>query len=163
MAEHHRLHEVPPVAAHPHWPHRHGGVAGGHRRRLLPQRLPHVRLPVGHVLRDRRPRLLHHLRLLRHREGLRPPVMNRAYPDYSLQDYSGSWLADRVSSPAHWAKISDCLRASHACRSLHRNVGGVPELADRFYRRKLTPIQVITSYLNRRLKSKMRYLLTHRL
>ncbi|XP_042042957.1 tetraspanin-3-like [Salvia splendens] len=74
-------------------------------------------------------------------KGSGRPVMNRAYPDYSLQDYSGSWLADRVSSPAHWAKISDCLHASHACRSLHRNVGGVPELADRFYRRKLTPIQ----------------------
>ncbi|KAL8516103.1 hypothetical protein ACS0TY_014689 [Phlomoides rotata] len=68
------------------------------------------------------------------------PVMNRVYLDYSLQDYSG-WLADRVSTPKYWTKISSCIRDSHVCRNLHRNVGGLPESADSFYLRKLTSIE----------------------
>ncbi|KAG6432832.1 hypothetical protein SASPL_104420 [Salvia splendens] len=72
--------------------------------------------------------------------GAGRPVMNRVYLDYSLQDYSG-WLADRVSSPIYWAKISDCIRASHVCRKLHRYVGGFPESPELFYLRKLTPIE----------------------
>ncbi|KAL3616409.1 Tetraspanin-4 [Castilleja foliolosa] len=69
------------------------------------------------------------------------PVVNRVYLDYSFQDYSGSWLADRVASQRYWSKISDCIRDSHVCRKLGRNVMGVPESAQLFYLRKLSPIQ----------------------
>lgn len=70
------------------------------------------------------------------------PVMNRVYLDYSFEDYSGSWLADRIATPAYWAKIGACIRESGACRKLHRYVAGVPETAEMFYLRKLSPIQV---------------------
>ncbi|KAK6163263.1 hypothetical protein DH2020_000127 [Rehmannia glutinosa] len=68
------------------------------------------------------------------------PVMNRAYQDYSLRDYSG-WLADRVDSEGYWSKISSCIRDSRVCRRLGRNVGGVPESAEMFYMRRLSSIQ----------------------
>ncbi|KAL6508858.1 Tetraspanin-3 [Orobanche hederae] len=69
------------------------------------------------------------------------PVLNRLYQDYSLRDYSG-WLADRVASEDYWSKISSCIRDSHVCPKMGRNIGGVPESAEMFYLRKLTPIQV---------------------
>ncbi|KAL3653083.1 Tetraspanin-3 [Castilleja foliolosa] len=68
------------------------------------------------------------------------PVLNRAYQDYSLQDYSG-WLADRVARDSYWNKIGSCIRDSHVCRRIGRNVGGVPEPAEMFYRRRLSPIE----------------------
>ncbi|KAL7115686.1 hypothetical protein ACP275_04G197400 [Erythranthe tilingii] len=73
-------------------------------------------------------------------KGSGQPVMNRAYLDYSLQDYSG-WLSDRVASDSYWSKIGSCIRDSHACRKMGRNIGGVPESAEMFYLRKLSPIQ----------------------
>ena len=71
--QHHRLPQVPPVASNRHRRHRHDRLPRRLRRRLLPQHLPNVVLPLRHVLRHRRPRRLHHLRLRRHRAGLRPP------------------------------------------------------------------------------------------
>ncbi|PIN06463.1 hypothetical protein CDL12_20985 [Handroanthus impetiginosus] len=73
-------------------------------------------------------------------KGSGRPVMNRAYLDYSLQDYSG-WLADRVSSESYWSKISSCIRDSHVCSRMRRTFEGVPESDELFYRRKLSPIQ----------------------
>lgn len=67
-------------------------------------------------------------------------VLNRAYPDYYLQDYSG-WLEKRVSSDSYWVKISACIRDSKACPKMGVTVNGVPETADMFYLRKLNPIQ----------------------
>lgn len=68
-------------------------------------------------------------------------LVNRAYLDYRLEDYTGTWLADRVSENSYWVKISSCIRDSHVCAKMGRLVGGVPETADKFYLRKLSPIQ----------------------
>ncbi|EYU35767.1 hypothetical protein MIMGU_mgv1a024206mg [Erythranthe guttata] len=76
--------------------------------------------------------------------GSGQPVMNRAYLDYSLQDYSG-WLWDRVASDSYWGKIGSCIRDSRACRKMGRNIGGVPESAEMFYIRKLSPIEGLSS------------------
>lgn len=73
-------------------------------------------------------------------------VLNRAYSDYSLQDYSG-WLKDRVADESYWSKISSCIRDSKTCGKMGRTVGGVPETADMFYLRKLNPIEVSFSLL----------------
>lgn len=73
-------------------------------------------------------------------KGSGRPVMNRAYVDYYLQDYSG-WLKDRVASDSYWNKISSCIRDSKVCSKMGSNVNGVPETADMFYRRKLSPVQ----------------------
>ncbi|XP_019448010.1 PREDICTED: tetraspanin-3-like [Lupinus angustifolius] len=67
-------------------------------------------------------------------------VPNRSYLDYYIQDYSG-WLEERVASDEYWGKIRSCVRDSRVCSKLRRIVGGVPESADMFYIRKLTPIQ----------------------
>ncbi|KAK4286479.1 hypothetical protein QN277_003030 [Acacia crassicarpa] len=67
-------------------------------------------------------------------------VMNRAYLDYYLQDYSG-WLEERVASDTYWGKISSCVRDSKVCRRMDRTVGGMPETAEMFNLRRLTPIQ----------------------
>lgn len=77
-------------------------------------------------------------------KGSGRPVMNRAYLDYSLQDYSG-WLSDRVASDSYWAKISSCIRDSRACKKIGRRIQGTPESAEMFYMRKLTSIEVISS------------------
>ncbi|KAL6577279.1 hypothetical protein OROMI_011555 [Orobanche minor] len=70
------------------------------------------------------------------------PVMNRVYLDYSLEDYSGSWLTDRVASDGYWSEISACIRKSHVCRELGWTpMGNIPEAAQLFYLRKLSPIQ----------------------
>lgn len=68
-------------------------------------------------------------------------VPNRAYKDYYLQDYSG-WLEERVSDDSYWRKISSCIRDSKVCAKIGRTIGGVPESADMFYLRKLSPIEV---------------------
>ncbi|KAI4334440.1 hypothetical protein L6164_019135 [Bauhinia variegata] len=68
-------------------------------------------------------------------------VMNRAYLDYYLQDYSG-WLEERVASDSYWGKIASCIsQDSKVCAKMGRNVGGVPETAEIFYLRRLSPIQ----------------------
>ncbi|XP_042512433.1 tetraspanin-3-like [Macadamia integrifolia] len=67
-------------------------------------------------------------------------VLNRGYLDYYLSDYSG-WLKDRVDQDSYWSKISSCIRDSHVCANMGLEIGGVPETADMFYYRKLTPIQ----------------------
>ncbi|KAK6141952.1 hypothetical protein DH2020_024302 [Rehmannia glutinosa] len=136
----HRLPEIPPVAPHNHRRLNNGRLPRRIRRLMLPKQLPHVPLPVGHVLHHRRPPRLRNLRVRRHRQGSGRPVMNRAYQDYSLRDYSG-WLADRVDSEGYWSKISSCIRDSRVCRRLGRNVGGVPESAEMFYMRRLSSIQ----------------------
>ncbi|KAL0369708.1 UNVERIFIED_CONTAM: Tetraspanin-3 [Sesamum angustifolium] len=74
-------------------------------------------------------------------KGSGQPVLNRVYLDYSLRDYSGTWLADRVASESYWSKISSCIRDSHVCRKMGRNFAGVPESAEMFYLRKLSPIE----------------------
>ncbi|XP_061354968.1 tetraspanin-3-like [Gastrolobium bilobum] len=67
-------------------------------------------------------------------------IQNRAYLDYYLQDYTG-WLEERVASDSYWRDISSCIRDSKICSKLGRTIGGVPETADMFYLRNLTPIQ----------------------
>ncbi|XP_051120250.1 tetraspanin-3-like [Andrographis paniculata] len=73
--------------------------------------------------------------------GSARPVINRVYLDYSLQDYSGTWLADRVASPNYWGKIAACIRDSRICRKLGRTATGAADSAQLFYLKKLTPIQ----------------------
>ncbi|KAL4189297.1 hypothetical protein AMTRI_Chr08g206290 [Amborella trichopoda] len=68
------------------------------------------------------------------------PMMNRAYYDYSLSDYSG-WLKDRVSDPEYWEKIVSCIRDAKVCQKMGRYYGYMPETADEFYRRHLSPIE----------------------
>ncbi|KAK7335726.1 hypothetical protein VNO80_27724 [Phaseolus coccineus] len=65
---------------------------------------------------------------------------NRAYLEYYLQDYQG-WLKERVASDEYWTKISSCVRESKRCEKLGRTIHGVPETADTFYLRNLSPIQ----------------------
>ncbi|CAM8919549.1 unnamed protein product [Rhodiola kirilowii] len=67
-------------------------------------------------------------------------LLNRRYMDYYLEDYSG-WLKDRVASNAYWEKIGACVRDSNACKKIGRFYDFVPETADMFYARQLTPIQ----------------------
>ncbi|KAK4753801.1 hypothetical protein SAY87_001905 [Trapa incisa] len=67
-------------------------------------------------------------------------LLNRAYLDYYLEDYSG-WLKDRVASDSYWAKISSCISDSKVCRKMGKTFNGIPETADKFYLRRLTPIQ----------------------
>lgn len=71
-------------------------------------------------------------------KGSGRPVMNRVYKDYYLEDYSG-WLEHRVTE--YWGKISSCIRDSKVCAKMGRNIGGVPESADLFSLRKLSPIE----------------------
>ncbi|CAA0823166.1 Tetraspanin-3 [Striga hermonthica] len=63
-------------------------------------------------------------------------VMGRAYMDYSLQDYAGTWLAGRIAGPGYWGRIEACVRGSGACQRL-----GLGEPAQLFYLRRLSPIQ----------------------
>ncbi|KAG6476947.1 tetraspanin-3-like [Zingiber officinale] len=73
-------------------------------------------------------------------------VMDRAYLEYQLSDYSG-WLKDRVSDPGYWARIRVCIRDSRVCPKLARyvrnSITGLPqpEPAEMFYRRQLSPIE----------------------
>ncbi|KAL2328659.1 hypothetical protein Fmac_022086 [Flemingia macrophylla] len=67
-------------------------------------------------------------------------VSNRAYLEYYLEDYSG-WLEERVASGSYWGKISSCVRDSKVCANMGRTFNGVPETADMFYLRSLSPIQ----------------------
>ncbi|CAN1226931.1 hypothetical protein LINGRAPRIM_LOCUS1123 [Linum grandiflorum] len=69
----HRLPPLPPVANHRHRSLHHGRLLSRIRRRLLQEHHAHVDLPIRHVLRPRRPRRIHHLRLLGHRQRRRPP------------------------------------------------------------------------------------------
>ncbi|XP_031499433.1 tetraspanin-3-like [Nymphaea colorata] len=71
-------------------------------------------------------------------KGSGNPVLNRRYLEYRLQDYSG-WLKDRVSEPSYWDKIVSCIQQAGVCGKMAP--GGIPETADRFYARSLTPIQ----------------------
>ncbi|KAK8947292.1 Tetraspanin-4 [Platanthera zijinensis] len=73
-------------------------------------------------------------------------VINRAFLEYQLSDYSG-WLKDRVSNPHQWSKISSCLRDAHVCSGMRRTIRDpatgmvLPEFADMFYHRQLSPIE----------------------
>ncbi|MED6168637.1 Tetraspanin-3 [Stylosanthes scabra] len=67
-------------------------------------------------------------------------LVNRAYLDYYLQDYSG-WLEERVASNTYWPKISACVRDSKVCSRMGRSINSVPETAEMFYLRTLSPIQ----------------------
>lgn len=69
------------------------------------------------------------------------PVLNRVYSEYYLQDYSG-WLEERVTSQSYWHKISSCIRDSHVCPKMRRTFNGIPETAEMFYLRKLSPVEV---------------------
>ncbi|KAF5179780.1 Tetraspanin [Thalictrum thalictroides] len=73
-------------------------------------------------------------------KGSGRPVLNRAYKDYYLVDYSG-WLEERVADNSYWFKIASCVRDSKVCSKMGRTYGGVPEPADMFYLRKLNSIQ----------------------
>ncbi|KAJ0979327.1 hypothetical protein J5N97_014801 [Dioscorea zingiberensis] len=73
-------------------------------------------------------------------------IMNRAFLEYQLSDYSG-WLKERVSDPEYWSKISSCLRDARVCRGMAKHGTDpatgmrVPESPDMFYRRQLSPIE----------------------
>ncbi|KAG4967330.1 hypothetical protein AAZX31_12G068900 [Glycine max] len=67
-------------------------------------------------------------------------VMNRAYLEYYLEDYSG-WLEERVASESYWGKIASCIRDSKVCGRMGRTVNGMPQTPDMFYLTHLTPIQ----------------------
>ncbi|KAF9675234.1 hypothetical protein SADUNF_Sadunf09G0010900 [Salix dunnii] len=73
-------------------------------------------------------------------KGSGRPLINRAYYDYYLEDYSG-WLKERVDSYSYWRKISSCIRDSKVCGKMGKNFNGVPESADMFYSRKLSSIE----------------------
>ncbi|CAL1403324.1 unnamed protein product [Linum trigynum] len=73
-------------------------------------------------------------------KGAGRSLLNRAYFDYYLQDYSG-WLEERVASDSYWGKIASCVRDSKACAKMGVTVNGVPETSDMFYRRRLNSIQ----------------------
>uniref|UniRef100_A0A1D1Y0M3 FeS cluster assembly protein sufB n=1 Tax=Anthurium amnicola TaxID=1678845 RepID=A0A1D1Y0M3_9ARAE len=80
-------------------------------------------------------------------KGEGQPVVNRGYLEYRLGDYSG-WLRDRVADQTYWSKISSCLRDARVCHNMARYVPAdgatglvVPESADMFYQRKLSPIE----------------------
>ncbi|KAF9588610.1 hypothetical protein IFM89_013697 [Coptis chinensis] len=73
-------------------------------------------------------------------KGSGRPVLNRAYRDYYLVDYSG-WLEERVAQGGYWGKIAVCVRDSKVCKKIGRTSGGVPESADRFYQRRLNSIE----------------------
>uniref|UniRef100_A0A1D1YNR1 Tetraspanin-31 n=1 Tax=Anthurium amnicola TaxID=1678845 RepID=A0A1D1YNR1_9ARAE len=61
-------------------------------------------------------------------------VPGRAYREYRLPGFS-SWLRDHVTSPANWARIRTCLRASSTV---------CPKLAQRY----LTPDQFFQAHLS---------------
>ncbi|KAK9124350.1 hypothetical protein Sjap_013952 [Stephania japonica] len=67
-------------------------------------------------------------------------VLGRVYRDYYLTDYSG-WLEERVADEKYWADISSCVRESRVCARIRRELGGVPEPAELFYIRPLTPVE----------------------
>ncbi|KAL6200017.1 hypothetical protein ACLB2K_029799 [Fragaria x ananassa] len=67
-------------------------------------------------------------------------LVNRAYKDYNLEDYSG-WLEERVARNSYWRKIASCVRDSKVCKKMDTSVNGVPETADMFYNRKLSSVQ----------------------
>lgn len=73
-------------------------------------------------------------------KGSGRPVLNRAYSDYHLEDYSG-WLERRVAGNSYWTKIAYCVRDSKVCANMGRQVGGMPETSDYFFRRKLNPLE----------------------
>ncbi|KAL6203098.1 hypothetical protein ACLB2K_026801 [Fragaria x ananassa] len=68
-------------------------------------------------------------------------LVNRAYKDYYLEDYSG-WLEERVARNSYWRKIASCVRDSKVCKKMDTSVNGVPETADMFYNRKLSSVQL---------------------
>lgn len=74
-------------------------------------------------------------------KGSGRPVLNRVYLEYHLQDYSG-WLEERVTSQSYWMKISSCIRDSHVCAKTRRTYNSIPESAEMFYLRKLSPVEV---------------------
>lgn len=78
-------------------------------------------------------------------KGSGRPVMDRAYSEYHLEDYSG-WLKDRVTDDSYWGKISSCIRDSKVCPKMRRVINGAPETADMFSLRKLNPVQVYMLY-----------------
>ena len=71
QSQQHRLHEVPAVAVDHHRSGHHGHLPRRIRRSLLPEHLPHVVLPVGHVLRHRCSSRLRDLRLRCHGQRFR--------------------------------------------------------------------------------------------
>jgi Tetraspanin family len=84
-------------------------------------------------------------------------ILNRAFLEYRLDDYSG-WLKDRVVDGGRWEKMSDCVKRSGECgvvmsRYVRDPNSGllVPESADMFYRRNLSPVEVSLYFLCRSL------------
>lgn len=47
-----------------------------------------------------------------------------------------------MASDSYWGKIGSCIRDSRVCSRMGRTINGVPETAEMFYVRHLTPIQV---------------------
>lgn len=84
-------------------------------------------------------------------EGEGRKVPGRAFVEYHLSDYS-DWLRERVSDSGYWGKIRSCVKETKVCRKIGRYVvvpdGSVaPAPAEFFYRRKLSPIEVISALL----------------
>lgn len=80
-------------------------------------------------------------------KGTGQMVGNRAFLEYHLEDYSG-WLKDRVVDGDHWEKVGGCVQRSGECgvamaryvRDLNSGLL-VPESADAFYQRNLSPLE----------------------
>lgn len=75
-------------------------------------------------------------------------ILSRAFLEYRLDGYSG-WLEDKVVDGDNWEKVSDCVQGSGECgvamaRYMRDPNSGllVPESADAFYQRNLSPIEV---------------------
>lgn len=61
---------------------------------------------------------------------------NRAYLEYSLNDYSG-WLRQRVRGSYKWDRIKTCLSTTNMCAELNQSY----TMAQDFFNAHLTPIQ----------------------
>ncbi|KAL2922871.1 Tetraspanin-3 [Bienertia sinuspersici] len=65
-------------------------------------------------------------------KGSGRPVLNRAYLEYNLEDYSG-WLERRVSDHGYWAQLKSYIRDSGICSKMGRTHNAVPESSNMFF------------------------------
>lgn len=75
-------------------------------------------------------------------EGAGRVVSGRGFKEYRLGDYSG-WVRHHIVEGNKWDEIKSCLVDGQVCRSLR---DGEEQTAAEFYKRKLSPIQVLSLY-----------------
>lgn len=91
-------------------------------------------------------------------KGAGKVVSGRGYKEYRLGDYS-NWLQKRVEKSSNWNKIKSCLQDAKVCKSLAD--GSVNEAAEEFYRKNLSPTQVIPLSFKLKLCSIKYYFMTN--